>query len=509
MAHAVATSPSTRRLSEVARHVIIPHGIVSTGWQDVEDQCREFGDEFDEWQRGAGRVILGKRDDGIYAATVGGVTLSIPRQVAKTFLVGRIIFALCVLFPGLKVLWTAHRTRTATNTFKSLQGYAKRKRVWPHIAHIRTANGEQEIAFTNGSVIMFGAREAGFGRGFDEVDVEVFDEAQILTEKALEDMVAATNQSRHPHGALLFFMGTPPRPVDPGEAFTARRDEALSGGSEDAVYIECSADSDADPDDREQWSRANPSFPHRTPLRSMLRLRKNLPSDESWLREALGVWDQVKTGGVIPMSAWGERADGASKVSGASVLGLEVGPDLAWASISLAGQRDDGDWHFELVENRNGAAWVPAYLAMLLEMNPAIPGVVIDVGGPIKSMVTQRGKRYTLDGPEIPVTPMAVAELATACTKTLDGIVTGWLHHIDQPQLTAAAQAAGKRMLGDTGTWVFSRKSTTSDTTPIQSATYALWGAQNESKLKPPRKPRPSQGGREYMTRSRTGRSAA
>jgi hypothetical protein len=69
----------------------------------------------------------------------------------------------------------------------------------------------------------------GFGRGFDEVDVEVFDEAQILTEKALEDMVAATNQSRHPHGALLFFMGTPPRPVDPGEAFTERRKEALSG----------------------------------------------------------------------------------------------------------------------------------------------------------------------------------------------------------------------------------------------------------------------------------------
>lgn len=501
------TKRSTRRLSEVARHVVMPSGIVSTGWPAVEDQCREFGDEFDEWQRGAGKLILGKREDGIYAATVGGVTLSIPRQVAKTFLVGRIVFALCVLFPGLKVLWTAHRTRTASNTFKSLQGYARRKKVAPHIRHIRTANGEQEIAFTNGSVILFGAREAGFGRGFDEIDVEVFDEAQILTEKALEDMVAATNQSRHPHGALLFYMGTPPRPVDPGEVFTARRDEALSGKSEDSVYIECSADPDADPDDRKQWEKANPSFPDRTPLRSMLRLRKNLPSDESWMREALGIWDQIRTNGVIPMDAWKDRGDEESKAVDSLALGIEIGPDLAWASISLAGRRADGDWHVELVENRLGAAWVPAYLAQLLELNPEIRGVVVDVGGPIKSMVTQRGSRYILDGPELTLTAMRVVELTVACTKLLDGTVTGWLRHINQPQLTAAAQAAGKRMIGDTGTWVFSRKSTTSDITPIQSATYALWGAMNI--VRPPRPPRAASGGRQYVTRSRVGRGAA
>jgi hypothetical protein len=100
------------------------------------------------------------------------------------------VIALCILFPGLTVLWTAHRTRTATKTFRSLQGMRSARRSRRTCSSIRTANGEQEIRFRNGSVIMFGAREQGFGRGFDEVDVEVFDEAQILTEKALEDMVA-------------------------------------------------------------------------------------------------------------------------------------------------------------------------------------------------------------------------------------------------------------------------------------------------------------------------------
>src|SRR5690606_34940138 len=150
--------------------------------------------------------------------------------------------------------------RTATNTFQKIKAMCLRPAVRPYIRSgsnqgtaIRDANGEQEIPFTNGSRILFGAREQGFGRGFDEVDVEVVGEAQILTIKALEDMVAATNQSRWALGALLFYMGTPPRPEDPGEMFTARRDEALAYkagqpdfgepvAAGDAVYVECSAD---------------------------------------------------------------------------------------------------------------------------------------------------------------------------------------------------------------------------------------------------------------------------
>ena len=77
--------------------------------------------------------------------------------------------------------------------------------------------------------------------------------AALSGKSATPNMVAATNQSRHPHGALLFYMGTPPRPTDPGEPFTKLRKEALAGESEDGVFVECSADPEADPDDREQW----------------------------------------------------------------------------------------------------------------------------------------------------------------------------------------------------------------------------------------------------------------
>jgi hypothetical protein len=178
---------------------------------------------FDPWQDGAGRVILAKRADGKYAATIGGTALSIPRQVGKTFLVGAIVFALCLLFPGLTVIWTAHRLRTADETFDKMLAMSRRKRIAPFMLRSSLGSGEEEIRFRNGSRIMFGARERGFGRGFDEVDVLIFDEAQILTENAIDDMVPATNQSRQPAGALMLFMGTPPKPSDPGEVFARMR----------------------------------------------------------------------------------------------------------------------------------------------------------------------------------------------------------------------------------------------------------------------------------------------
>jgi len=366
--------PSTRPLSEVARHLIIPEGIVDSVWYDLEERFAEWGVEFDTWQDGLGQLTLGLRADGKYAATVGGCTYSIPRQVAKTFIVGRTVFGLATKFDGLTALWTAHRTRTATQTFQKLAAFAQRKRVKPYLAPtrndgIRSSNGEQEIRFRNGSVILFGAREQGFGRGFDEVDVEVFDESQILTEKALEDMVPAANQSRNPHGALLIFMGTPPRPVDPGEVMKGRRRKALDGKPEgvvvlergNALYVETSADPNVGRkggpslDDTEQIRTANPSYPHRTPQESIDRMRENLPSDEAWRREGLGVWDDDQPGSrAITADNWSRTGVSEHPVNGVPSFAVAFSADGMRMSVGGAFKHDDRV-HLELIDAYAGA----------------------------------------------------------------------------------------------------------------------------------------------------------
>lgn len=477
---------STRKLSEVARHVIQPSGLVSTGWPAVEARIRDFGDEFDEWQRGASKLILSKRANGDYAATVGGITLSIPRQVAKTYMISRIIFALCTIFPGLTVLWTAHRTRTSSKTFASLRGFAGRKSVAPYVQSIRSVNGEQEIHFVNGSVIMFGAREQGFGRGFDEVDIEVFDEAQILTEKALEDMVAATNQSRHPAGALLFFMGTPPRPVDPGEAFKARRREALSGESEDAIYIECSADSDADPDDREQWAIANPSFPTRTPLRSMLRLRKNLPSDASWRREALGIWDEDQEGSrAISADQW-LTTGVESPPDGLRSFGVAFSADGTRLALAGAIAHGDDEAHVELLDASSDHGGLAPLADWFCVKDPeGVPrwrkaGLIVIGGsagaGVLKQLLVER--KVSEKRIKIVTTP----QYLQACVMFSDAIEAKTATHL---------KSEGQRVLDDAiaivdrdkrGGWMSTVPE--GDETPVEAVSLALWGART-NKRKP------------------------
>ena len=467
------TKPSTPRLSEAARHLVVPRGIVTTGWPQVVAKGLELGLGFDWWQDSLGKAVLGKRKDGKYAATVGGVVLSIPRQVGKTYFVGALLMIMCILFPGLKVVWTAHRTRTATNTFRALQGMAKRKRIAPHIAlnergklAIRTANGEQEIGFRNGSIIMFGAREQGFGRGFDEVDIEVFDEAQILTEKALEDMVAATNQSRHPHGALLFYMGTPPRPVDPGEAFTLKRAKALSGKSTDLLYLECSADPTSDPDDRAQWAKANFSFPQRTPLESMLRLRENLVSDEAWLREALGIWDEIGVTHVFGPGAW-EDCGVEDLAPAVDAIGLAVSVDRKWSSIGAAG----ASGAVGVADRREGTGWlVPE--AQRIQSERGCP-VVIAGTGPAADLIP------ALEAAGVRLTIAKGGDSADACAGIFDAVRDKRLSHPNHPELNAAVAGAKQRKREDR--WSWDRRNSAHDISPLEAVTLALWAATQQT----------------------------
>lgn len=446
------TTPGTPRLSEIARHVVVPAGITSTGWPAVRDKCRDLGIGFDAWQDGTGRLILAKREDGLYATTVGGVVISIPRQVGKTFLLGAIVFALCLLFPNLTVIWTAHRLRTAGETFGSMQGMARKPKIRPHVSKVVLGSGEEEIQFHNGSRILFGARERGFGRGFSGVDVLVFDEAQILTEAAIDDMVPATNQAPNP---LILFTGTPPKPTDPGEVFKMKRAEALSGESEDTVYVEFSADAGADPMDREQWRKANPSFPQRTPVAAMLRMRKNL-TEESFIREALGVWDLDDKRAALDLGAWSRSADPSAEQPPTLSWGVATDADETWAAIGAAWRRPDGRVQVSLVDYRRGGGWVKARCAEL---------------GAHRPLVDKASRGLVDDGVEVTQADQALAHNALARALADDG-----LRHDDLPALNVAVRSSRWRALGDTR--VFDRKGET-EISPLLAVALAAHGVQS------------------------------
>lgn len=441
------TAPSTPRLSEFARHFVYPADIERTVWPRVEAKGAELGLGFDWWQSQLGTVCLGYGPDGKYVATVGGIGMSIPRQVGKTYFVLAMLVILCILFPGLQVVWTAHHLRTSTKTFTALRGICRRKKVAPHIkaGGIRAANGEQQVEFANGSMIMFGARSMGFGRGFDEIDVEVFDEAQILDAKALEDMVAATNQARHEHGALLFFMGTPPRKSDPSDAFVARRKKAITGKTTNAVWLEIGADPASDPDDRSQWPVMNPSYPKRTPLESMLRLRENLSDEDSWNREGRGVWDEETSPGALSYGAWLELADPTVERGTDVAFGVDVTEDRsAW--IAVAWWRPDDAAQVQLVEE----SALPAF-----RLAERCKSLTESWQGRV---VSTKALQEELDRAGLLTDPLTSTEFTTACGAFADALTEGQIRHGNQSALNGAVKAAKWRSAGTDGSRAFQLK---------------------------------------------------
>lgn len=473
MSTAVTTKPGTARLSEVARKVVQPSGITSTGWPRVEEVCRtKLGVEFDEWQKGAGRLMLAKRADGVLAASIGGVGMSLPRQVGKTFLLAGMIFALCVDMPGLLVIWTAHHSRTFDETFMSMQAFSTRVKVAPHIQQVYTGSNTEEIRFHNGSRILFGARERGFGRGIPGVDILVMDEAQILSDRAMESMLATLNTSQF---GLHLYIGTPPDPMAiNSEAFTRMRTEAYSGESDDLVWIECGADEDARPDDHRQYAKANPSYPHRTPLTSIQRLQKKL-TPEGFLREGLGVWP-IAGGGLISAEQWARLVDVKSAPQDPVSFGVYVNRGQTQAAIAVAGYRADGKIHVGIVPAATdrpeltslpGTGWIAPRVKELVEKwKPC--ATVIDEKSEAGALIED----IQVLGVEVEKT--TATTMANACVRFLSAVNEDELRHHGAVALQASVTAGKPRDLLDS--WAWDRKDKTSDITQLVAVTLALHG---------------------------------
>lgn len=463
------TSPGQRKLSDTARHIVQPSGIVSTGFPAVRSRALDMGIPMDQWQDGLGRLALSKRESGLYAAGIGGVVMSIPRQVGKTYLIAGIVFALCTLFPNLTVIWTAHRTRTHNETFKKMQSMARKSKIVPYIENVRAANGEQEISFKNGSRILFGARESGFGRGFDEVDILVLDEAQILSEDAMSDMVPATNAA--PNG-LVFLMGTPPRPKDPGEVFSNARKRAL-GGDDDTVYVEFSADEDAKLDDKSQLMKANPSYPHRTSDAAIQRMRKLLGSDDNFRREAYGIWDKEAQGSkAFSKHAWSVLK--GVEPDGRLVFGVKFTSDGAGVALAAAYRPEDGPVFVKPIRQANLGEGIQWLVDHLVEHASDAAQIVVDGRAGVGALVNAlqaagvRNKRLVL----VPTLDQVKASHAMF----EQGVLAGGISHPGVEAFDDQVTSAMKRKIGKDGGfgWLAPEGGTV---VALDAATLAHWGA--------------------------------
>lgn len=458
---AAGTQP---KLSEICKHLVIPTGIVDSYWPEIHETCtNRLGIEFDEWQNGLNGLALAHRADGSLAHTVSGVGMSIPRQVGKTYSISGLLFGLCVDHSDLLVIWSAHHGKTHMETFLAMQSFCKRAKVDPFIDKVYTGSGDEEVRFINGSRILFGARERGFGRGIAGVDVLMSDEAQILSERAMANMLATLNVSRL---GLHIYAGTPPKPEDNSENFIRMRQEALSGEATDLVWVEMGADDDADLNDVDQWHKANPSIGFRTPIASIQRLRKRL-SDDDFKREALGIWDESDIS-VFDIARWAELTDTSIEPPYRAALVVDVSPDRRHATIGMAGEVDGRT--LVMVHPLSNVGKVVKLVEKLLEEKDIIDvSITSGAARALEPDLTQAGIEFS---------KLSQADTGAAYAALQEAIKAGTVVHVGQPELDDAMLMARTRFMATGEAETFDRRGYSVDLSPAVSVACALyqWG---------------------------------
>lgn len=332
---------------------------------------------------------------------------------------------------------------------------------------MRATNGAERILFENGSSIALLSSSWHAGHG-DTLHMILADELWCAS-----DLIEQLRPTLITTGGVFLGFSTAGTPGD-SRYLLARveqgRRDAEAGVTSGRAYFEWSIDP-ADIDDVEAYVAINPAVGRIVTADDIRNAVEGMPKVEA-ARSFGNIFTTAMHDPVIPLERWLELEDGDSQITSGLVFAVDVSPDRKHASIGAAGRRADDKWHVEVIESKEGVAWVPARLrALVTQHHPR--GVYVDFM--TESFI-----------PELEASGVAVERLhaqahASAFGFFVDAVAEGTLRHCADDELLQALTAANTRPLGDGGK-AWSRRGSSVRIDGLGAITLALWGAQ----LQPP-----------------------
>lgn len=443
----------------------------------------EYGLRPDPAQRLVLDAWLAKTRDGLYAARVCG--LAQPRQNGKNAVLEMRELYGMVGF-GERILHTAHQVKTARRHFKRLKGYFGEQASDPSarfpelnrlVAEVRNQNGVEGIFLSNGGSLEMAARSKSSGRGYT-VDVLVLDEAQELSDDALEALVPVTSAA--PLGSpQVLWTGTPPGPNAEGEVFSRLRHSALTGSQDGLAWHEWSLPDrplgEFDLDDRRLWAETNPALAAGRLLLSVVESERANLSDAGFARERLGWWGDTRgrPSAVVSFDRWA-RCEGPAPTGGTVAYGVRFASDGSGVALAGAVKPADGPVFVEVIEAKP-ASWGTRWLVeWLVERHRGASRIVVDgrsgAGDLVNSLRAERVPARRI------LTP-TLADIETAHSGWLRDVLEGGLGHSGQRGLDDAVRGAVKRKIGTRGGWGVAPANSGVDVTPLEAVILARHGA--------------------------------
>lgn len=462
-----------RRGAQRPRLSSVPPFGGSSGPEVVELAARA-GLFLDEWQSWVLEQGLGERPDGDWSAFEAAVI--VPRQNGK----GAIIEALCLaglfLFEDRLTIYSAHEFKTAQETYRRIDELIAGSS-WLSKRVVRRVQSTNESGFEldNGCRLRFLARSKGSGRGFSSRRL-IFDEAYDLPATAMGAVMPTL--SAQPNPQIWYFSSAGQEDSDVLRNIRRRGIE----GSPRLMFAEWSAPDGADPSDMDAIAVANPGLGIRIP-EQFIRDELDALDPAEFAREVMGVWDEpVGSAGVIPLDAWSGCLHPSGEIVSSPVFALDVAPLRDWSCIAAGGLSSQGFVQVEvtstpqMVDHRPGTAWVVPRLVELAGRWSSFR-VLIQAGQAAAALTAE------LQAADIEVVALDGTQMAQACGMFHDLATGGQLAHLGQPSLDQALM--GARRLDRDGTWVWGRKKSQNDITPVVAATLAAWGVATQPVSEP------------------------
>jgi hypothetical protein len=446
--------------------------------EDVFEMADLTGFELDPWQRLVVEGACGVRADGKWASKEVGV--NVPRQNGKGGILELIEVTALFTWHEQLVIHSAHEFITSQKHFDRVWSLVESTpELLQRVVRQRPlrSHGHEGFKLVDGCQIEFRTRTKGGGRGFS-CDRLILDEAMFLPESAMGALLPTMRARPNPQ---IWYTGSA---VDQevhtdGLVFTRVRNRALERAP-DLSYFEWSLPYDHPndiPDDEysseEAMRRSNPAFGIRI-FREHFEMELAALDRRTAAVELYGVGDYPDPTGEedrpISVEQWLACQDEDSHIVGPVCFGFDVSPERR-TSIAAAGRNQDGRWHVEVIEKLPGTGWLPTRLYDLVVAHEP-QAIVADKIGPGASTISK------LEDLGVPVTLMDGAQHAQSCARLVDAVAEDNLRHLGSLDLLNAIRAASTRQLADR--WLWSRRNSTVDISPLVAATLALSAAMGQ-----------------------------
>ena len=463
----------------------VPPRVGSYG-DEVIDLARLVGLDPDEEQQQAIDAMSSYGPGGSWAAMESAIVEA--RQNGKTTNVMEPItmFDLWLMEPD-RIVWTAHRFKTARQSFENFCVYIDTApELSRRVKKINHSHGYEFIELhprkdkpgEPRALLEFLARESSGGRGLGGKRV-VFDEALILGAEGMDALVPILSAR---HNAHLMYGSSAAKATSTYLHRLVSR--GRKGGDPELVWVEyCAPGSWQKPgcrlgdrcmhtvgtdgcilDDETLWPLANHAVRHTKGLRvsiASIRKERGVLSPVGFGRERFG-WHEIPINieGVIGEALWSTRLDQTSVAIGRAGVGVDVSPDLRSAAVGMTGTRVDGRKHWQVLRHDAGTGWTISHLVHLRDVDKLqFSHVALDPSSPAGALA----EGIRAEGFE--VIELAGRPMVQAWGSFYADVLEDRGRHVGQHTLDQAIRDTATTPSGDVDK--FSRRKSTGDICPF------------------------------------------